>query len=112
MALRILQGQASARARELTRAYFATQPATARRGLRVLEAAIRKAAPDAEAVFSYGIPGFRLEGKPLVWYAAWAEHWSMYPITAAMRTAGGVELARYQASKGTLRFAAEAPLPV
>lgn len=107
MALKTGKRQAAGSAREQTRAYFVAQPSRARRGLRLLEATIREAAPGAEPIFSYGIPGFRFGGKPLVWYAAWAEHWSMYPITAAMRVAGGVELASYQASKGTLRFPAD-----
>jgi uncharacterized protein YdhG (YjbR/CyaY superfamily) len=112
MAARRANPQAIQRAREQTRAYLAGQPSSARRGLRALDAAIREAAPDAEAAFSYGIPGFRLEGKPLVWYAAWAEHWSMYPVTAAMQSAGGAQLGQYAAGKGTLRFPAAAALPL
>lgn len=98
-------------AAERTRAYFADQSPSARRGLRLLEATIRAAVPDAEPAFSYGIPGFRFADRPLVWYAAWADHWSVYPITAAMRAAGGTELARHAASKGTLSFPASAALP-
>ena len=112
MALQAKKREPTASAREQTRAYFAAQPASARRGLRLLETTIRDAAPDADAVFSYGIPGFRFDGKPLAWYAAWVGHWSMYPLTPGMRAAGGVELERYQVSKGTLHFAADASLPV
>lgn len=99
-------------ARERTRAYLAAQPAAARRGLRAIRDAIRAAVPGAVEGFSYGIPGFRLDGRPLLWYAAWKEHWSLYPITAGMRDAHAAELGEYPTSKGTVRFAVEDEIPV
>ncbi len=67
------------------RRYMASQPAKQRTALRTVRAAIRATAPKAVEHFSYGIPGFRLEGRPLVWYGAFRQHVSLYPVTAAIQ---------------------------
>lgn len=74
-----------------------------------MRAAIRDAARGAVEHFSYRIPGFKLYGRPLIWYAGFRNHTSMYPMSEAIRSALARELAGYETSKGTIRFPLSKP---
>ena len=93
------------------RAYLASLPAPVRKRLKDIRDIVRAIAPDAVEVFSYGIPGFKLDGKPLVWYAAFKHHTSLYPMTASIRRAHAAALKDYKMSTGTVQFPLDKPLP-
>lgn len=94
------------------RAYFASLPPAVRSRMKGIRDMVRATAPDAVEVFSYGIPGFKLDGKPLVWYAAFKHHTSLYPMTASIRKTHATALKNYKMSTGTVQFPLDEPLPV
>lgn len=92
-------------------AYLAGLPADKRAALQKLRKDIKAAAPRAEEGLSYGLPGFRLDGRPLACFAAAANHCSLHPMSAAVIRAHAADLAGYETSKGTIRFLPGKPLP-
>jgi uncharacterized protein YdhG (YjbR/CyaY superfamily) len=81
-----------------------------RAALQALRTMILAAAPAAQETISYGIPTFKLDGM-LVSFGAAKNHCAFYGMSPAVFEAMADELAAYDTSKGTIRFAAEAPLP-
>jgi uncharacterized protein YdhG (YjbR/CyaY superfamily) len=96
---------------ERLRAYLRSLPADGRRALEQLRRAIRAVAPDATEGFAYGIPAYRMDGRVLIYCAAWKRHTSLYPLTTTMRRAIGREINRYETAKGTIKFPLEVPIP-
>lgn len=91
--------------------YIAALPKPARARLQELRKIIRLSVPQAEDAISYNIPAFKIDGSPLVWYAAFKEHVGLYPkasVIAAFKT----KLAAYKTSKGAIQFPLEKPIPV
>jgi uncharacterized protein YdhG (YjbR/CyaY superfamily) len=91
--------------------YLAAQPKPAQRALERVRAVIRKAVPGADEVISYGIPAYELGGAVDLYFAGWKSHFSLYPATDGLVEAMGDDLARYEISKGTIRFPLDEPVP-
>ena len=91
--------------------YLAGVPEPGRSTLNQVRATIRSVVPaEATEVISYGMPGFRYKG-PLMWYAAFSKHCSLFPGNASLVETFKDELKDYQTAKGTIRFPVDKPLP-
>jgi uncharacterized protein YdhG (YjbR/CyaY superfamily) len=92
--------------------YIASQPEAVRSILERVRSAIRKAVPAAEEVISYKIPTYKLPGGPVLYFAGWKKHYSLYPVTERVVSAVKDELASYEINKATIRFPLSEPVPV
>jgi uncharacterized protein YdhG (YjbR/CyaY superfamily) len=92
--------------------YLAGVNADHRDALQKLRETVHSAAPEAEECISYGIPAFRLNGRSLVFFGAWANHCAFYPGSSNTLKKFRNELRNFQTSKGTLRFSPDKPMPV
>lgn len=92
--------------------YIAGFPPHVRPVLERVRRTIRKAVPAAEEVISYQMPAYRLHGRPVIYFAGWKEHYSLYPWTTGLVAAFKDQLAPYAVGRGTIRFPLAEPVPV
>ncbi|HEX3471467.1 MAG TPA: DUF1801 domain-containing protein [Silvibacterium sp.] len=92
--------------------YIASQPEAVQGVLECVRSAIRKAMPAAQEVISYKIPAYKLNGAPVLWFAGWKRHYSLYPAGDRIVAALKDDLAPYEINKGTIRFPLSEPVPV
>ena len=94
-------------------AYLAALPDGKRRALSKLRAQIKAAVPEAVEGISYGMPTYKLDGRPVVYFGAAAAHLSLYAISDTDAHGKQIaELKKYDTSgKGTVRFPPDRPLP-
>ena len=92
--------------------YMAALPEERRATMEKLRTTIKAAAPQATETIAYQMPAFRShQGQFLVSYAAYKNHYSLFPASGAVVEALGEALTPYLSGKGTIRFAAQAALP-
>jgi uncharacterized protein YdhG (YjbR/CyaY superfamily) len=89
--------------------YIASFPAETQKQLQEIRAIIKKAAPKAEEVISYGMPGYKQHGM-LVWFAGYAQHIGFYPSGSGIE-AFKDQITAYKNSKGAVQFPLGKPLP-
>ncbi len=92
--------------------YIASHPKAVQGVLERVRSTIRKAVPGAEEAISYQIPAYKLQGGPVLYFAGWKKHYSLYPVTDLVVAKFKDDLAQCQVSKGTIRFPLSQPVPV
>ncbi|HZY97471.1 MAG TPA: DUF1801 domain-containing protein [Candidatus Cybelea sp.] len=91
--------------------YLSAFPKNVQMLLGKMRLAIKKAAPKAQETISYNVPAFAMNGKKIVWFAAFKSHIGFYPGAAAI-AAFKKELAGYKTAKGSVQFPFDEPLPL
>src|SRR5438067_11857635 len=91
---------------------MAAQPGTVRRKLEQVRAAIRRAVPEAVEGIGYRMPGYKLHGKPMLYFAGFKQHYSLFAASGSFFEALEDELRGYELRKGTVHFPLTKPVPV
>ena len=92
--------------------YIASQPEGMQGILGRVRRSIRKAVPGAEEGISYKMPTYKLHGCPVLSFAGWKRHYSLYGATARLVSAFQDELAAYEVNQGSIQFPISQPVPV
>ncbi|MFT0846873.1 DUF1801 domain-containing protein [Actinomycetaceae bacterium L2_0104] len=74
-------------------------------------AVVNETAPDAAESFTYGMIGWKLRGRPLVYVGGFAKHTGLY-ATPSGHEAFAEEFATYKRGKGSVQFPLDEPFPV
>ena len=88
--------------------YLARLPSGQRAALTRIRRTIKAAVPDSDEYIGYGLAGFKLGGKPLIYFGAAKAHCALYGpaiVPFAARFKG------FETRKGTVRFGPDKPLP-
>jgi len=92
--------------------YIAAQPEAVRPKLEQVRAAIGRAVPEALEGIGYGMPGYKLHGKSMLYFAGFKEHYSLFAASGTFFAALEDELRGYDLRKGTIHFPLTKPVPV
>jgi uncharacterized protein YdhG (YjbR/CyaY superfamily) len=79
--------------------------------LAALRETIQELVPDAEECISYGMPAYKLDGKVIAGFAAFKNHLSYVPHSGSVIAGLSEELSQYRATKSSLHFPVDRPLP-
>jgi len=101
----------SAAPAKTTDQYIASFPPAVKKMLEQVRKTIRENAPDAVEGISYGMPGFKYLGKPLVYFAGYENHIGFY-ATPTGHEAFKKDLSVYKTGKGSVQFPVTAPMPL
>jgi len=91
--------------------YIAAAPKDQHAALTKLRKTIKTAAPKATEAISYGMAGYKHNGKYLIYFAYWKTHVALYGTGSRVLEAFSADLKRYLQSKGTIQLPADKPLP-
>jgi uncharacterized protein YdhG (YjbR/CyaY superfamily) len=89
--------------------YLAKVPKPQRDELERIRKIVKRAVPEAEETISYGMPAFKFNGQPLIYFAAFKNHLSIFPTSWPVEALKD-KLKDYKISKGTIQFTLDNPI--
>src|SRR5215813_11269555 len=92
--------------------YIAAHPEAVQSKLEQVRAAIRRAVPEAVEGIGYRMPGYKLHGKPMLYFAGFNEHYSLFAASGTFFATLENDLRGYELRKGTVHFPLTKPVPV
>jgi uncharacterized protein YdhG (YjbR/CyaY superfamily) len=78
--------------------------------LRKIRKLIKDNAPNSEEQISYGMPSYKMNNKPLVYFAAFKNHIGFYALPSG-HSEFKEELSKYKQGKGSVQFPLDRPIP-
>jgi uncharacterized protein YdhG (YjbR/CyaY superfamily) len=90
--------------------YIETFPKEVQEKLLHLRKAIKEVIPEAEETISYQMPTFKINGKYIVYFAAFKKHIGFYPFPSGIE-AFKKESSDYVTSTGAIQFPFDKPIP-
>jgi len=91
--------------------YLAGWDEPQRSTLEALRKSILEVVPEAVQCIAYGTPAFKVQGKTVAGFAAFKNHLSYLPHSGSVLATLPDDVAPYETSKGSLKFAINKPLP-
>jgi uncharacterized protein YdhG (YjbR/CyaY superfamily) len=96
---------------ETVASYLAKFPEASQKRMQQIRALILEKAPEVKESISYGMPAYKTNGKPLIYFAAFKNHIGLY-ATPSGHTHFADALSQYKQGKGSVQFPNEQPLPL
>lgn len=90
--------------------YIETFPENVQKILQNVRDTIKKSAPTSVESISCGMPAFKLNGKPLVYFGGYKSHIGFYALPSGNK-AFQKKLANYKTGKGSIQFPIDEEMP-
>ena len=91
--------------------YIASYPTSTQKILKQLRTLVKKVAPKAEESIAYGMPAYKMNGKPLVYFGGYDHHIGFY-ATPTGHEKFAKEFSKYKQGKGSVQFPLDKPMPM
>lgn len=90
--------------------YIASFDGETRHRLERMRGLVQECSPDATEAMSYGLVGYKRNGKPLVYFGCFQKHIGFY-ATPNGHEAFAADFSKYKQGKGSVQFPLDQPLP-